>query len=245
VETAGGLLNCIGLQNVGIDEFINKKMPFLSKLETTIMVNINGSTVEEYVVLAQKLSEVEGVHALEVNVSCPNVDQGGIIFGSDPGMTEKVTSEIRAQTHLPVIVKLSPNVTDLPIMAKAAWNGGADILSLINSLLGMAIDPYTQKPVLSNITGGLSGPAIKPVALRCVWQTARAVPLPIIGMGGICSGEDAIEFLLAGASAVSIGTANFLYPDAGERVLDGIVEYCRKYNILDVMTLVGALKDNN
>jgi len=241
VETAAGMLNCIGLQNIGVDAFIREKLPLFRSLDTACIVNINGSTLDEYVAVAEKLSEADGVDALEINVSCPNVSHGGIVFGIDPVMTERVTREIRNRTPLPLIVKLSPNVTDITSLARAAMNGGADALSLINTLLGMAVDPIRRRPLLSNITGGLSGPAIKPVALRCVWQVHRAVPLPILGMGGISSGLDAIEFMLAGASAISVGTANFMNPCAAENVLEEMVAYCEKYHVTRIRELTGAL----
>ncbi len=240
-EAPAGLLNCIGLQNVGVKVFLEEKLPRLREYDTSIIVNINGSSIEEYAVLAETLSDADGISALEVNVSCPNVTEGGITFGIDPVMTEKVTEEVRKRTHLPVIVKLSPNVTRISTLAKAAWNGGAHILSLINTLLGMAIDAHSRKPKLANLTGGLSGPAIKPVALRCVWETSRAVPLPIIGMGGISTGEDAIEFLLAGATAISVGTANFIDPCAAQRILREMKQYCIDHSINDIASLVGAL----
>ncbi|MCD4655181.1 dihydroorotate dehydrogenase, partial [bacterium] len=242
VETSSGMLNCIGLQNVGVESFIRDKLPLYKNLETACIVNINGSSLEEYISVAEKLSEAEGVDALEINVSCPNVKKGGISFGIDPVMTEKVTREIRKRTHLPIIVKLSPNVTDITIIARAAMNGGAHALSLINTLLGMAIDPFTRKSLLSNITGGLSGPAIKPVALRCVWQVYNAVSIPIIGMGGISNGLDAIEFMLAGATAVSVGTANFIDPSASEKVLNEMIEYCQENGVSRIETLTGALE---
>lgn len=240
-ETPAGLLNCIGLQNVGVKSFLKEKLPLLRKFDTAIIVNINGSSVEEYVSLAERLSEAEGIAALEVNVSCPNVTEGGITFGIDPVMTETVTEQVRKRTHLPVIVKLSPNVTQISTLAKAAWNGGADIISLINTLLGMAIDAHSRKPKLANITGGLSGPAIKPVALRCVWEASRAVPIPIIGMGGISTGEDAIEFMLAGASAISVGTASFIDPCAAHTILEEMKQYCVDHSINDITSLTGAL----
>lgn len=244
VETASGMLNCIGLQNVGVDSFIKDKLPFFRGLDTACIVNVNGSTLEEYISVSERLSEVPGVAALEINVSCPNVSQGGISFGIDPHLTEQVTREVRNRTHLPLIVKLSPNVTDITIIARAAMNGGAHALSLINTLLGMAIDPVSRRSRLSNVTGGLSGPAIKPVALRCVWQVHNAVKLPIIGMGGITSGLDAVEFMLAGASAISVGTANFCQPAAAEDILDELESYCINHGVSDVNDLVGALEAN-
>ncbi|MBN1354921.1 dihydroorotate dehydrogenase [bacterium] len=244
-ETASGMLNCIGLQNVGIDEFIKDKLPKLRSYDTAVIANINGSTAEEYYEISDRLTQSDGVAALEVNVSCPNVKAGGMMFGTDPFLIETITSGIRKRTHLPVIVKLSPNVTDIGAMAIAACNGGADILSLINTLVGMAVDVRTWRPVLSNLTGGLSGPAIKPVALRCVYETARAVSVPIIGMGGICSGTDVVEFLLVGAHAVSIGTASYIHPDASIRILDELIRYMIENRIGHISEITRGLKHEN
>ena len=240
-ETPAGLLNCIGLQNIGIETFIEQKLPALRNYDTAIIANINGSSIDEYAEVAEILSSQDGIAALEVNVSCPNVREGGISFGTDPFMTEQVTRSVREKTHLPLIVKLTPNVTDIKAIARAACNGGADIISLINTLLGMAIDPISRQPILSNITGGLSGPAIKPVALRCVYEVYTATRYPIIGMGGIYSGTDAVEFLVAGASAVSIGTANFSSPDQSVRILDEMIGFCMEHNINDFNQLTGSL----
>jgi dihydroorotate dehydrogenase (NAD+) catalytic subunit len=244
VETASGMLNCIGLQNVGVDAFIKDKLPFFRDIRTACIVNVNGSTLEEYIAVTETLSEHKDVAALEINVSCPNVSKGGIAFGVDPLMTEHVTRELRKHTHLPLIIKLSPNVTDISVIARAAVNGGADALSLINTLLGMAIDVKTRKPVLANITGGLSGPAIKPVALRCIWQVCKAVSVPVIGMGGIRSGADAIEFMLAGASAISIGTANFSDPAISVKILDQMTDYCIENRIENISSLIGKLDES-
>ncbi len=243
-ETPCGLLNCIGLQNVGVTEFIRKKLPFLREVQSAVIANINGSSIEEYVEIAKQLENETGINALEINVSCPNVKAGGMAFGTRPDMTEAVTFSVRKVTKLPLIVKLSPNVTDIGELAKAAQNGGADILSLVNTLLGMAIDIYRRAPVLSNITGGLSGPAIKPVALRCVWEAARAVSLPIIGMGGISSGADAVEFLMAGAQAVSIGTATFVDPEAPIRILREMKEFCQSNGIKRISEISRCVRDN-
>ena len=243
IETPCGMLNCIGLQNVGVDVFINEKLPQLSQYDTAVIANINGSSVQDYIEITKRLSDVSGIAALEVNISCPNVSAGGMLFGTDPIMTKRVTEAVKTNTSLPVIVKLSPNVTDIKIIAKAAETGGADIISLINSLLGMKIDIKTRKPVLSNMTGGLSGPAIRPVAVRCVWETANSVSIPIIGMGGICNGCDAIEFFLAGASAISIGTANFINPTAATKILDEIRDYCIENRIDHISNLVGTMKN--
>jgi len=242
VETASGMLNCIGLQNIGVEAFIKEKLPFYNNLDTACIANINGNSIEEYIEVAECLNAATGVDAIEINVSCPNVKEGGISFGIDPRMTERVTKEIRNRTSLPIIVKLSPNVTDITSIARAAMNGGAHILSLINTLLGMAIDPNTRKNLLSNKTGGLSGPAIKPVALRCIWQVYNSVSIPIIGMGGISNGLDAIEFMLAGASAISVGTANFVDPNISEKILSEMIDYCRRFHISRIDSLIGALE---
>lgn len=240
VETPSGMLNCIGLQNIGIAAFIHEKLPVLRNYKTAVIANINGRSIDEYVQLAGILEDEPDVAAIEINVSCPNVKQGGISFGTDPAMTEAVTRSVRNVYTRPIIVKLSPNVTDIRLIAKAAWNGGADIISAINTLLGMAIDINTRKPILSNVTGGLSGPCIRPVAVRCIWEIHNATPLPVIGMGGISSGNDAIEFFLAGSSAVSIGTANYVHPDAPTRILDEITAFCVQNNISRISDLVGT-----
>lgn len=240
-ETPSGMLNCIGLENPGVDVFLADILPRISKYDAPIIVNISGSSVEEYGVLARML-DVPGVAAIELNVSCPNVKEGGIVFGTDPKSAAAVVREAKKNTKKPVIIKLSPNVTDITIMAKAVEEAGADMISLINTLIGMAIDVKSWKPVLGNISGGLSGPAVKPVALRLVWQVAQVVKIPIIGMGGIMTAEDAIEFLLAGASAVAVGTANFVNPSAAQDVADGIEAYLKERNLNDVKELVGQLK---
>lgn len=232
-ESYGGMLNAIGLQNPGVDTFIREDIPYLKQLDTKIVVNIVGRTIEEYCEVVEKLGD-QPVDLLELNISCPNVKEGGIAFGVIPHMVEKVTKEVKKHSKQPIIVKLSPNVTDIKEIAKAAEAGGADALSLINTLLGMGIDIHTRRPVLANITGGLSGPAIKPVAIRMVYEVRSVTSLPIIGMGGISDGDDAIEFLLAGADAVSVGTANFHNPQATMDVLDGIIDYCNSYDIEDI-----------
>jgi dihydroorotate dehydrogenase (NAD+) catalytic subunit len=242
VETRGGMLNAIGLQNVGIDAFIARKVPFLRTVNTPAIVNFFGNTQEEYAELASKLDGVAEVAALEVNISCPNVKQGGIVFGTDPAAAASVIAAVRAATTKPVIAKLSPNVTDVVAMARACVDAGADALSLINTLTGMAIDVRSRRPVLANVTGGLSGPAIKPVALRMVWQVARAVKVPVIGMGGIMSATDALEFMLAGATAVQVGTANFLEPGVAGRIAREMEEYLTANGIDDVCDLIGALE---
>ncbi|HXX81847.1 MAG TPA: dihydroorotate dehydrogenase, partial [Thermodesulfovibrionales bacterium] len=212
VETAGGMLNAIGLQNIGIERFIQEKLPFLKQFNTPVIVNFFGDSVEEYARAAERLSMSTGIHGLEMNISCPNKQAGWCIFGTDPKVTFEVVSAVRKSTDLTLIVKLSPNVTDIGVMARAAEDAGADAVSLINTITGMAIDIEARRPRLANITGGLSGPAVKPVALRMVWEVSRAVRIPIIGMGGIMNGRDSIEFILAGATAVAVGTAHFINP---------------------------------
>jgi dihydroorotate dehydrogenase (NAD+) catalytic subunit len=224
-ETPSGMLNAIGLENPGVDVFLRNKLPFLRQFDTKVIVNIFGYTVEEYAALAERLDDAEGIAGLEVNISCPNVKAGGMVFGTDPATTHELLTAVRSRTKLPIFAKLSPNVTDVTAFARVARDAGCDGLSLINTLLGMAIDVRTGRPRLANCTGGLSGPAIRPVAVRMVWQTAKCVPLPIIGMGGIVTAEDALEFIIAGASAVAVGTANFLNPRATLDVLSGIEEF--------------------
>ncbi|MTI79782.1 MAG: dihydroorotate dehydrogenase [Firmicutes bacterium] len=240
VETPSGILNSIGLQNPGVEYVIEHYLPYFKTLQTPVIVNISGDTVEDYAQVAEKLSQAGGVAALEVNISCPNVKKGGMAFGSDPAMAAEVTAAVRSATNLPLVVKLSPNVTDITKVAESVTKAGANALSLINTLLGMAIDINTGRPVLGNIMGGLSGPAVKPVALRAVWQVYDAVQLPIIGMGGISTAEDALEFIMAGASAVALGTANFINPRVAVEVVDGIEEYLTKNGINDVNELVGV-----
>lgn len=242
VETPGGMLNAIGLQNVGIDAFIEKKLPFLRTVDTLCVANFFGDTVDEYAEMARRLNELPEVAALEMNISCPNVKQGGIVFGSDPACAAGIVAACRAATSKPLIVKLSPNVTDVVAMAKACADAGADALSLINTLIGMAIDINTRRPVLANVTGGLSGPAIKPVALRMVLQVARAVKLPIIGIGGIMSATDVIEFMLAGASAVQIGTASFITPGIAEQIVQDLQAWMVANKVQDINSLIGALE---
>jgi dihydroorotate dehydrogenase (NAD+) catalytic subunit len=242
VETACGMLNAIGLENVGVERFIREKMPYLSALGVPVIVNILGDSLAEYSQIAERLASVPGVGALEVNISCPNVKKGGVAFGTDPQMAAAVTAAVKQSCQVPVIVKLSPNVTDITVVAKAVEEAGADAVSLINTLIGMAIDLGSRRPLLANIIGGLSGPAIKPVALRMVYQVARAVTIPIIGIGGIATAEDAMEFMLAGASAVQVGTANFVNPRASEDVLEGISAYVRQQKLESVRDLIGALR---
>jgi dihydroorotate dehydrogenase (NAD+) catalytic subunit len=239
VETASGMLNAIGLENVGVKKFINEKLPYLKQFNTPVIVNIAGKTVEEYTELAQRLDGL--VDGLEINISCPNVAKGGLQFGQDPSLTYEVVNKVRHSTKLPLITKLSPNVTDIKIIAKSAEAAGTNAISLINTILGMAIDINTRKPVLGNITGGLSGPAIKPIALRMVFEVAKVVKLPIIGQGGIMNAADALEFIIAGATAVAIGTASFVDPKVSLKIIDGIENYLSKNNI-SIKELTGRLK---
>ena len=240
-ETYGGMINAIGLQNPGIDVFVERDIPFLKQYDTKIVVNVCGKSVKDYVEVVERLSE-ESVDLLEINISCPNVKEGGIAFGQDPKAVEQITKEVKKYAKQPVIMKLSPTVTDITVMAKAAQEAGADALSLINTLTGMKIDIHKRTFAVANKTGGLSGPAIKPVAVRMVYQVAQAVNLPIIGMGGIMTGEDAVEFLLAGATAVAVGTANFQNPYATVEIAKGIEAYMEKYGVKDVKQLIGAVK---
>lgn len=245
IETPSGILNAIGLQNVGVEVLINKKLPYLQKFTTPVIINISGDTIEEYVELARKLdniSQEKGIAGLEINISCPNVQKGGIVWGTEAQLTYKVVNNIRKVTTLPLIVKLSPNVTDIKVIAQAAEEAGADVLSLINTLVGMAVDVSLRRPKLVNISGGLSGPAVKPVALWMVWQVFQTVNIPIIGMGGIMKAQDALEFIIAGARAVSIGTANLVNPKAAIEIIKGIEEYLVENKIKDINELVGSLK---
>ena len=242
VETPGGMLNAIGLQNVGIDAFIDKKVPFLRGVATPCVANFFGDTVDEYAAMARRLDAIPEVSALEMNISCPNVKQGGIVFGTDPACAAGVVAACRGATQKPLIVKLSPNVTDVVAMAKACVDAGADALSLINTLIGMAINLNARRPVLANITGGFSGPAIKPVALRMVWQVSRAVKVPVIGIGGIMNATDALEFMLAGASAVQVGTASFINPGVAQKIAEDMQAWLLAQGESDVRNLIGALK---
>ena len=239
-EVYGGMLNAIGLQNPGIDVFIERDLAFLKQFDTRVIVNVCGHTEEEYLEVVERLAD-QPVDMLEINVSCPNVKKGAIQFGQDPGCLEDITAKIKRVAAQPVIMKLTPNVTDIAEMAKAAQAGGADAISLINTLMGMKIDIEKRKFVLANKTGGLSGPAIKPVAVRMVWQAAQAVDIPIIGMGGIASAEDAVEFMLAGASAVAVGAMNFHDPCLTQKVVDGMEQYLIRHNILTARELTGAV----
>ena len=242
-ETASGMLNAIGLQNPGIDVFVKRDLPFLEQYDTTVIVNVCGHSEEEYLEVVRRLAQEDRADLLEINISCPNVKEGGIAFGTDPRAVEAITKAIKKEARQPIIMKLSPNVTDIAVMARAAENGGADAISLINTLTGMKIDIERQCFAIANRTGGLSGPAIKPVAVRMVYQAAQAVKIPVIGMGGISCAEDAIEFILAGASAVAIGTANFYNPTISLEVIAGIEEYMKRHQINDISQLVGAVRD--
>ena len=241
VETPCGMLNAIGLENVGIEAFLQEKLPFLTELATPIFANIYGETMEAYAELAGRLDDVQAVAGIEVNISCPNVEAGGMAFGVDPVSAGLVVEGVRKRTSRPVMVKLSPNVTNITTMARAVVDAGADAVSLINTITGMEIDIETRRPKLANVTGGLSGPAIRPVALRMVWQVARVIDVPVIGIGGIMTAEDALAFLIAGATAVQVGTANFVDPTATMTIIDGIETYLEKKNISDVNELIGSL----
>ena len=243
IQTAAGMLNAIGLQNVGVEEFIRRKLPPLSRYpRCNVIVNVFGYTVGEYIAVIERLNLAQGIAAYELNVSCPNVHAGGMAFGSDPGSLEYLVARAKKASTRPLIVKLSPNVTSIAHMAKIAAGAGADAVSLTNTFLAMAIDTETRRPRLTNITGGLSGPAIKPIALRMVYETAKAVAIPILGMGGIVTAEDAVEFLLAGATAVQVGTASYADPRAVERLAKGLESWCRSHGVEKVSTLTGALE---
>ena len=243
VETRAGMLNAIGLQNVGVDAFIKEKLPKIRKLDTAVIVNIVGREIDEYVAVAKKLDKLEGIAGLELNISCPNIKQGGISFGQKEDLCKSVTEAVKnAAPEMPLIVKLTPNVSDIAAIALAVESGGADAISLINTLTGMAIDIDTRKPVLANVTGGLSGPAIKPVALRMAYEVARAVKVPVVGLGGISCWQDAVEFLIAGATAVAVGTANFINPAVSIDLIDGIESYLKTKKMRDVYQLIGSLE---
>jgi dihydroorotate dehydrogenase (NAD+) catalytic subunit len=241
VETPSGMLNAIGLQGIGVHRYIAEKLPELRRLGATNVINICGSTLDEYVELARILSDADGVHALELNISCPNIKEGGITFGCSLHGTFDVVNAVRKVTRLPVIPKLTPNVTDVASFAKAAEEGGADAVSLVNTFLAMAIDVETRRPKLSNIVGGLSGPAIRPIAVRMVYECRRAVKIPVIGMGGIASATDALEFMIAGATAVQVGTANFVDPFIWTKLIDGIEDYMRRHEIARLADLIGTI----
>lgn len=242
-ETPSGMLNAIGLPNIGVDAFIRDKLPFLRQFSTKVLVNIFGSTVDEYGEVARRFNGVDGVHGLEVNISCPNIKEGGIAFGTDIESTRRVVQIVRRVATLPVIVKLSPNVTDITPFARVCEDEGADGLSVINTLLGMSIDTETWKPRLANVTGGLSGPAIRPIAVRMVWQVYKAVKIPIIGMGGIFAVNDAVEFFLAGASAIAVGTANFINPRVSIEIVEGLEKYMEDKGLNNISELIGAIKN--
>lgn len=242
IETPAGMLNAIGLQNIGVKAFINDKLPFLRQFKTPVMVNFFGDTVDEYIMAAEALSSANGVHALEMNVSCPNKEAGWCIFGTNPETLRHIITMVRKVTNLPLIVKLSPNVTDIGLMAKVAEDSGADAVSLINTLTAMCVDIKNRRPALANITGGLSGPAIRPVAVRMVWEACKAVKIPVIGMGGIMTFRDALEFLIVGAKAVAVGTANFVNPLATIDIIEGIEKYMLEEGIADINELIGSLK---
>ena len=242
IETPCGMLNAIGLENVGLDTFITEKLPFLKRLNTPTFVNIYGNTIDQYAELGARLNDVQGVAGIEINISCPNVKAGGIAFGTDAQTAYNVVKAVRESTGLPTIVKLSPNVTDITVIAKSVEDAGADAISLINTITGMAVDLRTRRPQLANITGGLSGPAIKPVALRMVWQTVQTVNIPVIGIGGIMNADDALEFLVVGAAAVQIGTANFINPHIAIDVIDGIMKYMQDNQIRKIKEIIGTLK---
>ncbi|MDH3356926.1 MAG: dihydroorotate dehydrogenase [Desulfobacteraceae bacterium] len=242
VETPCGMLNAIGLENVGLAAFVKDKLPFLRRLETPVFVNVYGKSTKEYAELVARLEDIDGVSGIEVNISCPNVKSGGMAFGAYPESAAEVVRAIRKQTAKPLMVKLSPNVTDIAEIAKSVEAEGADSISLINTITGMAIDIETRRPKIANITGGLSGPAIKPVALRMVWQVAQSVNVPVVGIGGIMTAKDALEFLIAGAVAVQIGTANFINPHTTTDVIDGIETFLMERNISDIADIIATLK---
>jgi dihydroorotate dehydrogenase (NAD+) catalytic subunit len=243
METHFGMINSIGLQNPGVKAFITDKLPFLKQFDVAVIVNIFGETVDEYMRIADALTQADGIHALEVNISCPNVEKGGMCFGTDPEIAHKVTQRVKSVTHLPVIVKLSPNVTDIGQIAESVQAGGADAISLINTISGMSVDVENRRPHLKMVTGGLSGPAIKPVALRMVREVVKKVSVPVIGVGGIMSASDALEFLIVGAKAVQVGTANFVNPRATIDIIDGIKEYMVRHQMQDTGELIGTLNE--
>jgi dihydroorotate dehydrogenase (NAD+) catalytic subunit len=241
-ETCGGMLNAIGLENIGLEAFVQEKLPSLKELHTPIILNIYGTEIKAYAELAEQIQGLEGIAGIEVNISCPNVKAGGIAFGTDPEMAFEVVKAVREKAGLPLIVKLSPNVSDIKAIARRVVEAGADAVSLINTITGMAVDVATRRPRLANVTGGLSGPAIKPVALRMVWEVAQAVDVPVIGIGGIMDAMDALEFLIVGARAVQVGTANFINPHATEEIVDGLGSYLVENNIRDIGQIIGSLR---
>lgn len=240
-ETPSGMLNAVGLQNVGVETFCREVYPRIKDIGTNILVNVSGSSIEEYCHVAEMIDELEQIPGIELNISCPNVKKGGMGFGTNPDMAAQVVSEVRKVYHKTLMVKLTPNVTSIVDIAKAVEQAGADSVSLINTLLGMAIDVERQRPYLSTITGGLSGPCVKPVAVRMVWQVAHAVQIPVVGLGGICSAADALEFLMAGAKAVQVGTANFIDPTVTVKIVEGLDDYCRRHGVEDINELIGII----
>ncbi len=241
-ETNGGMLNAIGLQNVGVDAFVKEKLPFLKELQTPVIVNFFGNSLEEYGRAAERLSQIDGIAAVELNISCPNVKQGGIVFGTAPVAAAEVVGLVRRHLNKPLIVKLTPNVTDITVIARAVEEAGADVISCINTLTGLAVDIRRRRPRLANGTGGLSGPALRPLAVRMVYQVVQAVNLPVIGVGGIMSAEDALEFLIAGAHAVQVGTANFVDPAAMINIVDGLQQFCQEEGVASIRELIGTLR---
>jgi dihydroorotate dehydrogenase (NAD+) catalytic subunit len=242
-ETPSGMLNAIGLQNIGAKKFVAEKLPVLRKYKTQIFANVFGYGTEDYVRVVEILNASEGLAGYEINISCPNVKKGGIVYGSDPAATYEVVRAVKNAAKLPIIVKLSPNVTDISAIAQASEDAGADALSLINTLLGMSIDTDTFKPRLGNLTGGLSGPAVKPIALRMVYEVVRSVKIPVIGMGGICTAEDALEYLLVGAKAIEVGTVNFLDPKAPIKIIKGLTDFCKRKGIQSLSSVIGTAND--
>ena len=240
-ETPSGMLNAVGLQNVGVETFCKEVYPRIKNIDTNILVNVSGSSIEEYCAVAEQVDALENIPGIELNISCPNVKKGGMGFGTDPAMAAQVVKEVRKVYHKTLIVKLTPNVTSVVEIAKAVEQAGADSVSLINTLLGMAIDVERQRPYLSTITGGLSGPCVKPVAVRMVWQVAHAVQIPVVGLGGISCAADALEFLMAGAKAVQVGTANFLDPAVTVKIVDGLQDYCERHGISDINEIIGII----
>ncbi|MCK4728387.1 MAG: dihydroorotate dehydrogenase [Desulfobacterales bacterium] len=242
VETCGGMLNAVGLENVGLVAFAENKLPFLQSLDVAIILNIYGHSIEEYAEMSERIEDLDGIAGIEVNISCPNIKAGGVAFGTDPKIAFQVTKAVREKTKLPLIVKLTPNVTDIAIIARSVEDAGADAVSLINTITAMAVDVKTRRPKLANITGGLSGPAIKPIALRMVWNAAQAVRIPVIGVGGIMDASDALEFFIVGARAIQVGTANFVNPRASVEIVEGLDAYLAENNISDISQVIGSLR---
>jgi len=242
VETCGGMLNAVGLENVGLAAFAENKLPFLQSLDVAIILNIYGHSIEEYAEMSERIEDLDGIAGIEVNISCPNIKAGGVAFGTDPKIAFQVTKAVREKTKLPLIVKLTPNVTDIAIIARSVEDAGADAVSLINTITAMAVDVKTRRPKLANITGGLSGPAIKPIALRMVWNAAQAVRIPVIGVGGIIDASDALEFFIVGARAIQVGTANFVNPRASVEIVEGLDAHLAENNISDISQVIGSLR---